>query len=384
MPNPGIQSLGGFLYQLKVFVYSVFNNINTCEIVYEGIDDVECKTDEEKLFMHVIPDYANRKAIQVKNGIITKELISKVIFSWLKLGKFNQISYILMYSNTYDFETKSEIVDYTVDSLVKFNLSKKKKRSDCLYSIISKQYKEHNGSLNLGKLRADIEPIVDSLLENKQQFTGAEIDKIIFEIYSKIYCKDLSAQIAKEKRLELLLHKIYRKLCDAVGEGQSYSLQYSEFIRMNNEVVAQVKDEFYQPDWTVFKKRNSTQEQIQRIFSANPREVRELSSIGLHTPDILKYLMCEIFYKDIRDVYIVTRQAQIDGLEDTAHEIFCDQKSNFPGDRMGLFKSVVLSDNYLRYNDISLNKFSHEGCYVYLSGDSANDEVRISWSDNDD
>lgn len=68
MPNPGITSLGGFLYQLKAFVYNVFKNINICDIVYEGIDDVECKSDEERLFLHIIPNFGCTTAIQVKEG----------------------------------------------------------------------------------------------------------------------------------------------------------------------------------------------------------------------------------------------------------------------------------------------------------------------------
>ncbi len=382
--DAGISSLRGFLYQIKVFILNVINNVSVCDVTYEGMDDIECSNDKDKLFYHNIESLTKPTLIQVKNGNINKSVIAKVVLNWLKNGLLDNAVYSLFHSNAYEFESKDNIVNDIINKLKKANKGEDAPRIDSTYRAVYLKYIEPDGNFNEEKLKNDLGVIVQSFLENKKLLSETDVERAIIEDYSTTYCKDINSDEAKERRVIKLIDKIQAELFAKVKTGKNYKITQADFIKIHNNIVGQIQDNLYQPDWLSFKKKTTTQEKIDEIFKANEREVKQLSLLGMSQLEILNYLGYEIFYRDIREVYDSFGDNQMDMIESTAYDVYNDAKSSFNGEPSELFNKVVKSDSYISYKNVKLDRFSNKGCYVHLTSDKSNDEFKITWVEDNE
>lgn len=377
----GINSLRGFLYQLKVFTYSVIVNIRDHTVVFEGRDDIECVKDDDKLFGHSIKSYDQINLIQVKNGELDDSVIMKIVLNWLNQGNLQNPKYILIHSKDYCFLSKKEISEKIIKTLVNKNKSSKKLRSDNLLRIIYEKYLT-NGVFDEEKCKSDLNPILDSLIDNHQLITDEEIEKMDYEYYEENYCSDVTCNIAKEKRLAILLSMLNQRVWDSVGMGESCKIEFKDFLSLHTSAARQVNDNEYRPNFEIFRKKSLTEETINSIFDSNKREVSQLYEIGLLKNEILDYLRYELFYRDIREVYIERKRDDIEYIETEAYDIFRHHEKLEPDNRYKLFYEVV--DIKLNHSDIALDRFSSKGCYIHLSSDEAPKTKQISWSKIDE
>ena len=382
--DAGISSLRGFLYQIKVFILNVINNVSVCDVTYEGMDDIECSNDKDKLFYHNIESLTKPILIQVKNGNINKSVIAKVVLNWLKNGLIDNAVYALFYSHSYEFESKDIMVDDIIKKLKKANEKEEKPRADSTYRTVYLKYIESDGNLNEKKLKNDLGVIVQSFLENKKLLSETDVEKAIVGSYSTIYCKDINSNEAKERRVVKLIEMIQAELFANVKNGKNYKITQADFIKIHNNIVGQIQDNLYQPDWLSFRKKTTTQEIIDGIFKANEREVKQLSLIGMSQLEILNYLSYEIFYRDIREVYDSFGDNQMDMIESIAYDVYNDAKSSFNGEPSELFNKVVKSESYISYKNVKLDRFSNKGCYVHLTSDKSSDDFKITWVDDNE
>lgn len=143
-----------------------------------------------------------------------------------------------------------------------------------------------------------------------------------------------------------------------------------------------MNDNEYRPNFEIFRKKSLTEETINSIFDSNKREVSQLYEIGLLKNEILDYLRYELFYRDIREVYIERKRDDIEYIETEAYDIFRHHEKLEPDNRYKLFYEVV--DIKLNHSDIALDRFSSKGCYIHLSSDEAPKTKQISWSKIDE
>lgn len=80
MNESGITSQYGFLFQRKVFVLYVLENMNVKQrFCFEGKDDVEIAADEKIYEL----DSSESNCVQVKSGQVDQSCFSKVVGNWL-------------------------------------------------------------------------------------------------------------------------------------------------------------------------------------------------------------------------------------------------------------------------------------------------------------
>lgn len=99
--NPGILSLAGYTYQIRVFI-DLLSTINENEqIGFEIIDDISltksnfCSIDanNSEAISTVVSNANGHKVIQVKKTRITTNCIDKIWYNWLiELKKHNNIT----------------------------------------------------------------------------------------------------------------------------------------------------------------------------------------------------------------------------------------------------------------------------------------------------
>ena len=92
MNESGITSQYGFLFQRKVFLLYVLENMNTKQrFCFEGKDDVEIVEDEKIYEL----DSSASNCVQVKSGVVDQNCFSKVVGNWLLLSDVKPELYTL-------------------------------------------------------------------------------------------------------------------------------------------------------------------------------------------------------------------------------------------------------------------------------------------------
>ncbi len=86
----GINSLGGFVFQIDTFIYYALNLNPNESLEYETIEDVSIRKQEEldkkeDSFRTKLITSESYKAIQVKRKDITNEVAERVLMNWILL-----------------------------------------------------------------------------------------------------------------------------------------------------------------------------------------------------------------------------------------------------------------------------------------------------------
>nr|WP_296084689.1 hypothetical protein [uncultured Blautia sp.] len=106
----GINSLGGFAYQIKVFVSYMLSMEEGMQAEFETADDIAISKmtpdiidDNEDKFRNLIVSPNGIKAIQVKRTSITEKVAKQVLFNWMLLEKSGKTitNYILFTDKSY-------------------------------------------------------------------------------------------------------------------------------------------------------------------------------------------------------------------------------------------------------------------------------------------
>ena len=106
----GINSLGGFSYQIKVFVLYMLSMEENMQAEFETIEDVSIKSlsaemidDIEDNLRNLIISNEKYKVIQVKRTSITPDVAQRVLLNWILLESSNKnvTNYILYTDKKY-------------------------------------------------------------------------------------------------------------------------------------------------------------------------------------------------------------------------------------------------------------------------------------------
>lgn len=106
----GINSLGGFAYQIKVFVSYMLSMEEGMQAEFETADDIAISKmtpdiidDNEDKFRNLIVSPNGIKAIQVKRTSITEKVAKQVLLNWMLLEKSGKTitNYILFTDKSY-------------------------------------------------------------------------------------------------------------------------------------------------------------------------------------------------------------------------------------------------------------------------------------------
>ena len=124
MNENGITSQYGFLFQRKVFVLYVLENMNVKQrFCFEGKDDVEITADEKIYEL----DSSASNCVQVKSGVVDQNCFSKVIGNWLLIDNIKPELYTLFVENELKIDLSVENVINGIVSFVEKGKSKKLK-----------------------------------------------------------------------------------------------------------------------------------------------------------------------------------------------------------------------------------------------------------------
>ena len=373
MNDSGITSQYGFLFQRKVFVLYVLENMNVKQrFCFEGKDDVEVSQDEKICEL----DSASSNCVQVKSGVVDKTCFVKVIGNWLLLESAERDTYTLFIENKLGFEF---IEDEVVDEIIEFAIKGKGRKRTSIANKVYEQYKDDIDNNDAAKLRCDIGVILDKIQMDKCSIN--ELDYRLEKIFFDNHCPDIGEyEMAKKKRLEKFIYYINKQIDEAIKEKKAYSLIFSELMRLLILTCDEINDHSYKVDVTLLK--TSLEEKAKKIVrERKSREVRQLFLVNEQDTFVVKGIVNELFYIDFREIFSEQRDIDISNLEEFAkenYEIARYEIGENPEPKE-LFERTT--NKNLESDIIPKGPMYRHGCYIYLTGDDVDKKKQIKWGE---
>lgn len=373
----GINSLGGFAYQIKVFVSYMLSMDEGMQAEFETVDDIAISKmtsdiidDNEDKFRNLIVSANGIKAIQVKRTSITEKVAKQVLFNWMLLEKSGKTitNYILFTDKSYK---NSDIVfDVSAEVLYEEILNSKKSEKATITKIKKEYENDKYRFLN-----------VYERVKNKYTFMAVDsIDEEISEKCKVLFKKAGVNRITYCNRIQELLRHITFKIMQSVNEKKPYIVSYEEMISYSEDICTRFTDQYIYPLYSEFKKLNKID--LTDLKIAQSREYRQLLACKMPRYLIERHLQYSSYYKNIYYKYLeINKTRKIQEIEETTYENFEDAKyklqisgTDTPMNR--------LEETKKRSNSYADSEQIRYGAGIYLTREDGI-EHQISWEDED-
>ena len=373
----GINSLGGFAYQIKVFVLYMLSMDENMQVEFETIDDVSTRIINpetidvnEDSFRNSLLSLNGITAIQVKRTTITESTAKNILLNWILLESFNEnvIEYILYTDDLY--KNRDIIFNISKDDLYLEILNSKKSKKSTIAKIKSKYQND--------KKKFDE---VYSAIKSKYTFISSiNIDDKIDEKCKILFKKGGINNITYYNRIKELLKHITFEIMKSINEKTPFIIRYNEMIAYAEDICSRFTDEFMYPVYSEFKKLNKID--FSDLNIASSREFNQLKACNLPQKMIETHLLYSIYYRNMCYQYLeLNKVSKIRNIEETAFENFEEARFylQYKGSDSPLERLLETKKRQNSYADNDQIKY---GVEIYLTRKEET-EHQISWEDND-
>ena len=376
----GILSLGGFAFQIKVFVFFASMLEAGSQLEFETIEDIalsqkfdaEMLDEKTDLFRGLLKSQSSYKAIQVKRSTLTNSIKEKILFNWLLLEDEERTinEYILVT----EFDTVSELVDsnFGIESFYK-KIMVSKKKANALISKVKVAYADDYTKFSLA---------IESIRNKYVNKNFTEIDNEIKDSFNKLLHRGAVSEDKYTLRIKELLGTITIGILESIYNKDPYLLPFVGLLRLVDDICIRINNDSYEPDYTTFRKISKVNITDEKIIKS--REYRQLLSCELNERRIEEHLIYLQYYDSIRYRYLEDNKLNvIRNIENTSYNNFCDVKelllaSNDDSPIKRLIRTKEKNNTYV-YRDQA--RF---GSCIYLTKDIIREDEQISWEDENE
>lgn len=375
--NPGITSLGGYAYQIKVFI-SLLPYIQENDTVeFETLDDIaisESNIDSKSEYLCTTQnDFKNSSytAIQVKKTKISKASLKKVWYNWLLA--YNAHRNLDNFELRYDKSLNPSFDLYLLSS-------------DELFQIISDSTAKRNSLESKVKQiyieQSDFESDFSYIKDHSKTIAIENIDQQIHTDYKQIFHWSNELKETYKLRVEELCKTLQNLILTAIENKQHYICNHNDFYNIIEYINKRITLKAYIPDYSVFSSKVHLALENERV--TNSREFKQLSACDILENSIRIYLTNQLYYNDYRYRALSNLMAdKIENTEITAYENFINvverlkhENADNPFNRLDL----TTSQSNVHAPDDQIRK----GVCIHLTEDGIEDSKQISWSDEID
>lgn len=373
----GIDSLGGFSYQIRVFAYYMFSMKTDEEAGFELYEDVsvqklipEIIDDNEDCFKNCIYSSNKLRAIQVKRTKIDVEVSKKILLNWMLLENsgYDVVEYTLFTDKSYN--NTDLVFSVSADSLYEevINTTKTKK------SVIGKAKDCFNNQKEL------FIQVYDSIKGKYNFASKKDIDELIKEECDVIFKRAGVKNITYINRVKEMLKHITCQILDKINSKQPYRISYAEMMAYAENVCQRFTDEEINPSYSEFERLNKVD--LKDLGVAKSREYKQLVACKLPKSSIKRHLQYRNYYRNMcLDFMEMNKPQVIDDIEETTYSNFEDVKIKLQNDGNDTPLNR-LDETKKRSNSYAKSEQIRYGSGIYLTRDDES-ERKISWEDEE-
>lgn len=360
--NAGIIALGGFAFQILVFVAKLAEIEKNNIFNYEVDDDISSKNISERDEWNGTLKTDNEfNYYQVKKTNITESKAKKTLYNWLLTEKKG--NYFLIVGKGYaidDFFITTRNANAIYDDLDGSKSNKSLEKQVYLKYKVNNLFNEFLDKIN------DI---------RNHYYLEAEYDprEKIFRNYEKLMHKTSSDTTIYKRRLKKFCDQIQLDILEESGNNKAYSIDYDTFIRYIDEICTLTTNEEFISNYQAYKNKIELNNSIK-----NRREYLQLNECSLTEAQIITYLENELYYEDFKNYSIEHNNLiRIDNIEEEACQNFEESKDDEKNDT----PKKLLKDTTGKLITNTNDKMQSTGTYISLTSEESK---RISWSKLDD
>lgn len=373
----GIKSLGGFAYQIKVFVYYLSKLQQKEQIEFETLEDVNIKTVQKDeidaksdSYKCIIKEQDTNVAVQVKRTSITNASAEKILYNWLLVEKAhdNISKYVLFTDKEYD--NKDIIFNRDIKKLYdKINASDK--NANALITMVKNLFNEDFDEFKL----------IYQQIKDKYEFKVIDgIDEKILKGYEVIFRRLAVSETIYYMRIQELMRYVTMEIMKSVSKGRPFICTYSDFIQQIEEICKNIEEKQIILSYSMFKSNNSIDWADLEIV--NSRECIQLNACNLSRQNVEQHLMYKLYYEFLKCSYMENNKVQrIDDIENTTYEnydflkvVLQEENRDTPLNR--------LNDTKKSTNSYAPNEQVKYGAAIHLTRDDIEIEKQISWKED--
>lgn len=373
--DSGIQSLGGFAYQILVFVYYLSTIDDGSQVEFETLEDVTINNSNlsdsidknSDVFKSLVKKENGYSAIQVKRTKVTDS--KKILYNWLLLESRNSniTEYILFTDEKYG--NKGDLFGHTSKKL--FDIIKKSNKKST--ALITKVKVAYNGDFKL------FESAYKSIQQKYEFKSEDNLDEKIINGFSEIFHRGGVGKFIYNLRVDEFIKNITADTLDSINKNKPYICTHQNLMQKSEDICNRIQEDKMDFNFSLFKKINKINLSDEKI--ANSREYKQLYACKLEEIRIERHLLFQEYYKSFKYRSLENNKLNIiESLEEATYDNFCDAKdflkeTNVDSPKTRLIKTKEKDNSYTNQNEI---KF---GSCIYLTRDIETQELIISWED---
>lgn len=377
--DSGLNSLSGFSFQIKVFIYQLVQISKVQRVEFETLDDVAVKSIPktesitDSCTKYKVDDVAATLEIfQVKQTNVTNAVGQKVLYNWLlAYNKRRNISCFTLYvASGYS----CNIENLRNDAIKEYKAIVNSNKSPvALVSQVKKCY-EHNQEAFIQDYNEIFEKMNVCFLQDIEKLIAANLESVFHANAADVGENYFS------KRVEELFTRICSRIMESALKRIPYICTHGEYMQLCEEICKSISNISYSPDYESFK-RVFAENDLSAIL-ANTREFRQLNYCGLDSSKVREHLRWGQYYQNIRHHFLADAKKEIiqkteniafQNHEDVVFELRAECKDK-PSLRLIKTRDKPIST--------MCDEFSRWGTYIYLTKDNIDNQ--ISWKDEDE
>lgn len=373
--NAGLNSLAGYSYQIKVFIYLLTQIKNGQQVEFETLDDVAVTSIKAKdtiadsCLKYSVDADSSVQVFQVKQTNVTEAVGKKVLYNWLlALNRKPTISKFTLYiaqgyffrANTFDGNAQREY-----DAIVNSKAS-----TVALVSQVKEIYKD-----NYEQFVEDYNTICDK----RSNVTMEDIDKAISAQLESVFHADAAdvGEVFFNMRVGELFTRICARIMDTVSRRIPFICNRAEYMQLCEEIGRNISSTQYLPDYESFKQVHGQRTITAEILCS--REYRQLQYCSLPNAEIVDHIRWEQYYQSIRQKFLSdAKRERIMTIENVAHQNHVDVVYELKEESRDtpLLRLIKTKRQNISALD---NEYSKWGAYIFLTQENVDNQ--ISWQD---
>lgn len=359
--NAGIIALGGFVYQILVFIAKL-SNIKKGQIFeYEVEDDISSKEPSEIENCNGISKLDNKyDYYQVKKTNVTEKNAKKTLFNWLLTE--NNANYYLIVSEGYSI---NDTFITTKDIKEIYDELDGDKNVNSLEKKVFVKFKKNN-------LFEDFEKKINAIRKNYYLESGFKPEEVIVANFEKIMHKHGVDEDIYLKRIKQFCDNIQLEIMQNAYDKKTYSLDYDKFFQLIDEICTSITKDTFICNYQLYRNTIELTENVKK-----KREYIQLNECSLSDRQIINYLENELYYEDFKNFSIEhNHRIKIDNIEEEAIQNYEESKENDENDSPKKLLFDTIGKKITNTND----KMQSTGTYILLTGEESK---KISWREID-
>lgn len=369
----GIYSLGGFAYQIRVFIALIPMIKKGESLSFEVIDDVSACLKPEDLDEcddDIITNCGCIKAIQVKKTDVTIDVAKKILKNWIKI--------------CIDHPNVDKYVLYTDRLNVDNNIFSRISLSQLFAEVnAASSTRSLDGKLKaLNLLSEEFNNIAQKVLNNIEIKIFKASDDEIKEEYEEFFMKPAVTEFTYVKRIEQFMSAISIEILDEIVQGNQYILDWEHILKLKNKEIIDITDEHMNLSYANYKRLHTVN--LDDLAISHSRQYRQLCECNLNKQHIERNLYYDYYYKECKMGYFqLGKKSIVDDIEVTAYENFCDTKDSLQQSGEDTpYNRLIGTKN--KPNSRTTNEQIKYGVCIDLTREETPDHIKISWKDEDD